>query len=101
MLSIGRSGVSQRWLPQDCTDADPSHSKAGSIGPQEGPEMGYGDLGERKSNLTLLGGDTEPDPWRTEKTWGQNTGERVPWDEETARGKAGGRVDGLCLSNSM
>ena len=42
--------------------------------------------GERKSALTFLGGDTEPDPWRTEKTWGQDIRERVIWAEETARG---------------
>lgn len=43
--------------------------------------------GERKSALTFLGDDTEPDPWRTEKTWGQDIRERVIWAEETARGR--------------
>lgn len=52
------------------TDADPSHSKVGSRGPQEGPEMGYGELRDRKSALTFLGGDNGTDPWRREKTWG-------------------------------
>lgn len=36
--------------------------------------------------MPFLGDDTEPEPWRPEKTWGQDIRERVTWAEETARG---------------
>lgn len=77
-------GEAKGGFPQGCLDTGPRHSKGWLTGPQEGPEMAYGSLGK---------GRVPPSSWEVildltfggqRGSEGQNIGERVPQDEETA-----------------